>query len=251
MWLICALKLRWITKSSSQWQVLYINDSSINSVQRSKWAGHPTNMTDHKWPYHSRRLALFFRSLFRDYSESALSERTPLIPSQNSGTGRCRCRSQRRPLLILCCFAIMLPSTANFRVLQMVSCRLWYYEWPFKCSVRSRYLTRFARYLLSKNIVLLWQPWFQWAMVLEVEFYSFRGHEPGWVLYCSGRWVQQCQLLCFKNGTKTCAWVSWWLPWLTRVSSSLCFVVGISGNQQPVDNNFRFQHVHRFQAEVR
>ena len=65
------------------------------------------------------------------------SEETPLIDGipQESGAG-CSYLSLRSrfspitliiPIAILCRFTIMLPSTTNFRILQIAACRFWYY----------------------------------------------------------------------------------------------------------------------------
>ena len=65
------------------------------------------------------------------------SEETPLIDGshQENGAGCSYLSSRSRfspiiliiPIAIICRFTIMLPSTTNFRILQIVACRFWYY----------------------------------------------------------------------------------------------------------------------------
>jgi hypothetical protein len=60
------------------------------------------------------------------------SEETPLIDS-NHQEGGSYLRSRFSPVIliipiaILCRFTIMLPSTTNFRIVQIAACRFWYY----------------------------------------------------------------------------------------------------------------------------
>jgi hypothetical protein len=66
------------------------------------------------------------------------SEETPLIDNnrhrQESGA-RCSYLLKSRfspiiliiPIAIICRFAVMLPSTTNFRIVQVAACRFWYY----------------------------------------------------------------------------------------------------------------------------
>ena len=63
------------------------------------------------------------------------SEETPLIDSNHQESGA-RCSYLRSrfspvilivPIAIICRFTMMLPSTTNFRIVQVAACRFWYY----------------------------------------------------------------------------------------------------------------------------
>lgn len=67
---------------------------------------------------------------------TASSEEAPLLERNPENRHRSQSRSRERsfsavtliiPIAIICRLAILLPSTANFRITEIAACRLWYY----------------------------------------------------------------------------------------------------------------------------
>lgn len=101
------------------------------------------------------------------------------------------------PIAIICRLTIMLPSTTNFRVLEVASCRLWYYlHDPDSIPPRDR----IPDVLCSTASVQ--QYYAAMASILAVvdgvggKHYLFLGHGSKPTL-CSCTWLCRCQLLRF------------------------------------------------------
>ena len=137
------------------------------------------------------------------------SEETPLIHSNHQEiTARCSNLRSRFspailiiPIALICRFTIMLPSTTNFRILQLTACRFWYHLNDPKATPSSGQIPDELCSIAGVN-----RYYAAMASILAVGdgvgslFFVFSCNYENAVMFyppCSGTWLQCCQLLWF------------------------------------------------------